>query len=89
MIPTDFPEANCRFKAPTGLSETQVLTIAAYSAQLHRGSLDGSDVCVLAWVPTPEELEDIKAGKPIYVSMIGGVLPHYVCTNFQQAINCA
>lgn len=87
MTPVDFPEANLRFKAPVGLEQVQ--TIAGYSSQVERGSLDGASICVVAWRPTPEELNALICGEPIYLAMIGGLLPHYLGTSFKEVTNCA
>jgi hypothetical protein len=90
MIPTQFPESNCRFCAPEDLAESQCGTIHAYLGKIERGSVEGSPVIVTAWLPTPEELAALNAGKPIFISFLTGQLPpHFTCMEFNQAINPA
>lgn len=85
MNPANFPEANCQFKAPSDLDESQVFTIPAYKGTAHGGNLDGSNFVGVAWLPTPEEIEQLRNGQPIYLSMLGGLAPHFVTTDFKQA----
>lgn len=85
MIPATFPEANTFFGPPQGLTESQVKSIPAYLGEA-QGSLDGLQLAVVAWEPTPEELETIKNGGLIYLTCIGGLPPHFLSTNFAHAI---
>lgn len=89
MTPTIFPQANCRFKAPTDLEESQCMTIDAFKGKVVGGSVDGSDFVVVAWTPTPDELAKLNAGSPIFLSMMGGLAPHFLTTNFDEAIKPA
>jgi hypothetical protein len=66
MIPVNFPEANSRFGPPAGLAESQVCTIYAYQGIVERGSVEGVVVVVTAWKPTPEEIDRILSGEPIF-----------------------
>lgn len=89
MIPADFPQSNCSFSAPDGLAESQVMSIPAYRHRVLGGSVDGCTQVVVAWLPTPAELELLNQGKPIFLSMIGGLLPHYLSMDFHSAIHPA
>ena len=86
MIPIKFPEANTTFGAPSDMDESQVMTIPGFAGQVTGGSCDGMPVVVVAWRPTPEELRDIVDGKPIFLSVFGGLPPHYMATSFEQAV---
>jgi len=85
MNPANFPEANCAFGAPSDLDESQVLTIPAYKGVIRGGNLDGSEFVVVAWVPTPAELAQLIAGGAVYLSMLGGLAPHFLTTSVKEA----
>ncbi len=89
MNPVDFPESNMPFGAPSGWDESQCATIRAFAGPIQGGSLDGEHQVIVAWTPTAQELKDIVNGKPIFISMIGGLMPHYLCTSFADARNVA
>jgi len=86
MTPVLFPQCNAAFGPPSDLDESQCATIPAYVGEVKRGSVEGSKIVVVAWLPTPEELAIIKAGGPIFLSMMGGLAPHFVTTSFEEAI---
>ena len=85
MNPASFPESNRTFGPPGDLSESQCMSIRAYIGVIERGSLEGAHVVVTAWQPTPEEIELIKEGKPIFISFIGGLPPHFPTMSFHAA----
>jgi hypothetical protein len=85
MKPANFPESNCVFGAPSDLDESQVFSIPAHTGIIVGGNLDGSKFVVVAWTPSPEEIEDLKNGKPLFLSMLGGLAPHFITTSFKQA----
>jgi hypothetical protein len=89
MISTNFPEANATFGPPNGMSEEQVNCIKAYLGYVGGGSCDGSTIVVTAWKPSPEELTDLLAGKPVFLTCLGGLPPHCLTTDFKQAISLA
>jgi hypothetical protein len=89
MIPVKFPEANIKFSPPEGLAESQVMTIHGYVGDVVGGSVDGFKVCVVAWMPTPQEMEQILNGQPIFISMMNGMVPHFLTTEFKWAIRPA
>lgn len=89
MIPITFPEANCIFTNPPDLDESQCMSIPAYQGEVSRGAIEGSHMVVVAWTPTFEELTRIIAGVPIYISMMGGLAPHYLSTTFHEATHPA
>ena len=89
MNPTDFPESNILFGPPGDLVESQCMTIFAYACTVVGGSVDGSKLVVTAWLPTAEELLQLNAGKPIFISFLGGLPPHFLTTEFSQAISPA
>jgi hypothetical protein len=85
MKNVEFSEANRTIGAPAGFEETQVQPARVYCGIAEGGSCDGVPISVVAWQPTPEEILNIIGGGPIYVTMMGGVAPHFVTTSFDQA----
>lgn len=82
MIPTQFPQANTHFKAPPGYTEDQVATIPAFVGELEGGNMDGSEAVIVAWQPSPAELELLAKGNPVFIGFLAGVPPHFVCAAF-------
>lgn len=89
MTPTNFPEANTTYGPPPDLEESQCMSIRAYKGTVVGGSVDGSDQVVVAWLPTDEDVDRIVAGEPIFISMLGGLAPHFLTTTFEEAIRPA
>ena len=89
MNPVKFPQANCRFGPPPDMSEAQVQTIYAYKDEAKKGSCDGSQMVVVAWKPDAHEIERINAGCPIFLTVLGGLPPHFITTDFRKAVNPA
>lgn len=78
-----------RFSPPPDLAESQCRTIHAYAGKVVGGSVDGADVVVTAWHLTPEELAALNAGKPLFLSFLGGLPPHFPTVDFEAAIHPA
>ncbi len=89
MTPTTFPEANATFRPPTDLEESQCRTIHAWQGTIERGSCEGVPLTVTAWKPSETELAELNAGKPIFLSCLGGLPPHFLTTDFVSATNPA
>ena len=89
MNPTSFPEVNTTFRTPAELSEQQVVPVRGYVHQVAGGSMDGACLCVTCWQPTQAEIESIMEGKPIFLSFLGGVPPHYPSMSFEEATHPA
>lgn len=90
MNPENFPQANCSYHAPEDLAESQVLTIKAYKGVVAPGSsMDGARIIVTCWRPDACELERIKNGGPIFLTTFGGLPPHFLSTDFAEAIRPA
>lgn len=85
MIPVDFPEANTNFKAPASLEESQVAPVRGYHGIVERGSVEGLPVVVVAWQPDAEDLTALNQGKPIFLSTLGFLPPHFLSTSFEEA----
>lgn len=85
MSPTVFPEANTVFGPPSDLEESQCASIPAYVGEAKGGSVDGSKVVVVAWYPTPNERDLIQHGAPIFITMMGGLAPHFLTVSFNEA----
>ncbi len=84
MEPTDFPQANRRFGPPAGMDESQVQSVPAFAAEAVGGNLDGAAFVVVAWRPSAEDLAALNAGAPVFLSMMGGLAPHYVGVSFEE-----
>ena len=83
MTPCDFPEANTTFTSPPDL-EGSCRDIRAFHGQAQGGIFDGAPQVVVAWRPSDEELRRINEGQPIFLSVMGGLPPHYVGTSFEE-----
>lgn len=89
MTPINFPEANCRFGPPPDLDESQCRTIFAFRGPVATGSCEGAEMVVTAWKPDANDLVRLNAGEPLFLTVFGGLPPHMVTTNFQEATNPA
>ena len=86
MNPARPPVYNKTFVAPADLDHSQVAPITAFAGEVPSGhNLDGAGFVVVAWKPTSEEIESLRQGGLIYISMLGGIPPHFVTTDFGQA----
>lgn len=85
MTPADFPESNIAMRAPADLDESQCGTIRAWRGEINGGSVDGVLAHVVAWKPSPLEVSRILAGFPIFLSVVGGLPPHFLTTSFEEA----
>lgn len=85
MTPAVPPVYTTVFRAPENMDDSQVGKIAAYHAKVVGGNLDGSDFVVTAWKPSPEDLKALNEGGMIFLSMLNGLLPHFLTTNFNEA----
>lgn len=89
MTPQRFAEANSMFGPPPGMAESQVQTIHAFCGQLGKGSCDGAAIVVTAWKPDEAELKALQAGGMVFFSCLGGLPPHFLCTDFSTSTNIA
>ena len=87
MNAINFPEANKNLGAPTGLDESQVKTIPAFFGQITGGNLDGLNMIVVAWKPSLREIEELKNGGSVFLTVIGGLPPHFISTSFKEAVS--
>jgi hypothetical protein len=87
MRPVEFPECNVSFGPPKELDESQCMTIKGYTKEINSGNLDGTRMIVVAWQPDNIERERISKGGPVFLTMLGGLNPHFLTTDFQNAIN--
>jgi hypothetical protein len=84
--PGKLPVATARFSAPDGLDETQVAPIEAFLETVPSGNnLEGASMVVVAWKPSPEEIQDLIDGGQIYLSCLGGLPAHFLTTKFKEA----
>lgn len=85
MTPAKPPITNCVFTAPEDLDVSQVESIHAYRESIPTGNLEGATFIVVAWKPSPAELQELNEGGLIYLSCLGSLPPHFITTNFGQA----
>lgn len=83
MMPIKFPESNCCFDPPASLDESQVKTIHAWRGIIDGGNLDGLECVVVAWQPNANEIKMISEGQPIFINIIGGLVPHALSMDFK------
>lgn len=84
MIPSTFAEANKVFGPPPDLHESQCLSIPAFIGMVESGSCDGAGIVITGWKPTQQELDELNNGSLVYLCCVGGLLPHYIGTNFNH-----
>jgi hypothetical protein len=82
MTPIRFPQANCTFGPPDDMDESQVMTIPAFKGTMKGGNLDGSHFVTVAWKPSEEEIEKLQKGEAVYLTMMGGLSPHFLTVGF-------
>ena len=87
MNPTNFDQANTLFGPPPDLDESQCRSIPAFQGTVNGGSVDGASLTVVCWQPTPVELARLAEGRPIFLTFIGGLPPHYPSMSFEEAVN--
>lgn len=74
MKPIKFKESNKVYGAPENWDEKQHGECSAL--QVFEGETpSGLNAIISVWQPTPEEVEDIKSGKPIYLHITGNGHP--------------
>ncbi len=89
MEPAAFPECNTSFGPPPGMEETQVRAIPAYAGDVAGGSCDGNQCVVVAYRVTKEEAQVLADGGLLYLSVLGGLPPHFLSFSFRDATNPA
>jgi len=81
VTPCEFAEANVIFGHPPNLEESQCASIPACAYQMVGGPLDGVEMVVVAWKPDAEDLKQLNEGSPVFLSIIGGLPPHFLSTS--------
>lgn len=89
MTPVRFAEANAIFGPPEGMTEHQVRRVPGYIGETLVGSCDGMKLVIVAHLPDERDKAAIAAGAPIFLTMVGGLAPHFLSTNFAEANNPA
>lgn len=85
MKAVNFPQANITIGPPSELDESQCRTIRALAGTVETGSIEGSQFIIVCHEPTPEERLNIAAGANIYLTMLGGLSPHFLTTTIGEA----
>jgi hypothetical protein len=68
-----------------GIAIWQCMAIPGFVGVVERGSVEGAQVVVVAWKPSPQEIEALSNGSPIFLSCLGGLPPHFLSTDFHAA----
>jgi hypothetical protein len=90
MNPVDFPQSNSHYGPPADMEESQVATIHAFHHKAVGGSCDGMKQVVVAWQMSADEIELLKANDGVFfISMMGGLAPHYPSLDFESATHPA
>lgn len=89
MNNVDFPESNTNMHAPQGMTEEQVATCRAYVGKIADGQHKGMIQSITAWKPTEADLDRLMAGGVVYFQCLGRLPPHFLTTDFKEAINPA
>jgi len=84
----EFPQANHVFGPPPGMSEDQVQEAHVFVHDIEGGSCSGHPMIVVAWQPTLVDIERLREGELMYLTIIGEDLPaHFLSTSFKDATN--
>lgn len=67
MIAIDFPESNHVFNKPVSMDESECLPLSVYLGNNDKGMPYINSV----WQPSYEDIEAIKAGRPVILSICG------------------
>lgn len=85
MTPIKFPESNNEYGPPRGMDESQVRTVPVFKGKVEGGSCKDFPIVVVCYELTEADVEALLHGRKIYVSMIGGLAPHYLSQTFYDA----
>lgn len=66
------PSNNAVLGAPAGWDQSE---LPCGALPITRGTQDGLPVVVSYWMPTPEELAALNAGKPVALWVVGPTMP--------------
>lgn len=66
-----FPQANIEFTKPQGWTDEQCHSLSAWRGE----DSNTGPVIISAWIPTPEEIDDMKVGKPVFLAICGHAMP--------------
>lgn len=87
MIPIDFPGANAVATAPEGMTQDQVAPIPIFKGEIKGGPLDSMPIIICAWKPSETDIELLRKGGAVYLSVIGaGLPPHILSCTINEAI---
>ena len=75
MIPSSFPESNCRLDPPVGMTAEECETLSVW-----RGECRGRPVVVSCWKLTQEELDHLAAGGRLWLYVWGDTMPPVALT---------
>lgn len=72
MTPQDFEQANFTFGKPDSMTDEQCGSLRVFRGKDTETDID---VIVSQWQPSVEELERIKRGEPIFLTVYGRGMP--------------
>jgi hypothetical protein len=86
MNNVDHPLWNTDIGPPKGLEESQVHRVKAYQGTVPGPhAIEGLPFTAVAWKPSKEELQDLLNGGNVYLTVIGGLPPHFLTTNIEHS----
>lgn len=65
MLPVNFPEANIVYQKPDGWTDEQCSDLSAFKGV----TAEGLPFINTLWQPSKEDIENIRAGRPILLSI--------------------
>lgn len=71
MNPSDFDHSNKKYVKPEGWTDEQCSGLDVFQGV----NDDGHPLIISCWKPTPEEIADIVAGKPVWLGILTAVQP--------------
>lgn len=85
MTPKHFDEANANFGPPPDLEECQCRTIPAFQGEVEGGSCDRLRCVVVCYDVNQADIAVMQNTGKIFLTMIGGLAPHYLSLSFHDA----
>lgn len=75
MSPIPFRESNKTYHKPQGWTDEQCSDLHVWEGPVPIDANTAVNGIISCWMPTEEELADLNAGKPIFISVLSNVQP--------------
>ena len=79
-MPVDFEGTNIEFLKPEGMTDEECMSVRAFKGV----DVGGFPFVLLAFKPNREDLEAIKAGRPIMLKILGEGMPPVCLYTFDE-----